>query len=261
MKQLIINADDCNLTAGVTRGILLAHDRGIVTSTTLMMNLPLAEKTVKELKKRKTLGLGVHLNVTFGKPLTKPSQISSLLKSGGIFRRPDDYQKNPPQVKDMIREYDAQVNFFEDRFGNRPDHLDTHHHLHDRPVFFQALVSVARKWKLPVRRCHFFQKGSDPVSDTGSEPFCFSGLKTTDYLYGNLAAKFLWGPVSFWGVVRNLPEGTSEIACHPGFYDAELARMSSLRRMREVELKLFSDGKLRKKLSGLGIELVHFSQI
>ena len=257
MKRLIINADDCNLTAGVTRGILLAHDRGIVTGTTLMMNLPLTEKTVKELKKRKTLGLGVHLNVTFGKPLTKPSQVSSLLKSGGIFRRPDGYQKKTPQVKDVIREYDAQIKFFENRFENKPDHLDTHHHLHDRPVFFKALVSVARKWKLPVRRCRFFQKGSDP----GSDPFCFSGLKTTDYLYGNLATKFLWGPVSFWGVVENLPEGTSEIACHPGFYDTDLARASSLCRMREVELKLFSDGKSRKKLAGLGIELVQFSQI
>ena len=252
MKQLIINADDCDLTAGETRGILLAHDRGMVTSTTLMMNLPLSERTVKELKKRKSLGLGVHLNVTFGKPLAKPSQISSLLKSGGIFRRPDDYQKKAPQVKDVVREYETQIKLFENRFGRNPDHLDTHHHLHDRPVFFKALASVAGKRKLPIRRSKLFQEL--PSRET-------SGLKTTDYLFGNLAAQFLWEAGPFGGVVENLPEGTSEIACHPGFYDTDLVRVSSLRRMREVELKLFSDAKLRKRLAGLGIELVRFSQI
>ena len=252
MKRLIINADDCNLTAGVTRGILLAHDRGMVTSTTLMMNLPLADKTVRELKKRKLLGLGLHLNVTFGKPLSRPSQVSSLLKSGGIFRRPDDYQKKKPQLKDIIREYETQIKLFEQRFGRKPEHLDTHHHLHDRPVFFQALASVAKKWKLPIRRSKLF--GELPARET-------SGLKTTDYLFGNLAADFLWELGPFGGVVETLPEGTSEIACHPGFYDAELARASSLRRTREIELKLFSNGKLRKKLTGLGIELIRFGQI
>ena len=251
-KRLILNADDCNLTRGVTRGILWAHDRGIVTSTTIMMNLPLSDPTVGEIKKRKSLGLGIHLNVTFARPLSRPSKIPTLLKPDGTFRRPDDYQKKPPSEKEITREYEAQVKLFEARFEKKPDHLDTHHHLHDHPLFFRALASVARRRRLPVRRSSIFQRSL--ARET-------TGLKTTDYLFGNLSAAFLWEPVSFGGVVENLPEGTSEIACHPGFYDAELRRVSSLRQAREQELRLFANPQLRNKLAGLGIELISFSQI
>ena len=251
-RQLIINADDCNLTAGVTRGILLAHDRGVVTSTTVLMNLPLSEETVKEIKKRRTLGLGIHLNVTLGMPLSSPSKVHSLVKPDGFFRRPADYEKKRPSIQDLIREYAAQIRLFEKRFGRMPDHIDTHHHLHDRSGFFEAYASVARKWKVPVRRCQFFQKLGERET---------TSLKTTDYLFGNLEAKFCWTPEPFWGVVENLPEGTNEIACHPGFCDTSLRKISSLTDAREKELNLFSDGKLRKRIANLGVELTHFNRI
>ena len=157
-----------------------------------------------------------------------------------------------PSEKDLIREYEAQVKLFEKSFGKKPDHLDTHHHLHDHPVFFHAFTFVAKKWGLPVRRSSLFQEWA------GRET---AGLKTTDYLFGNLEARFLWQPTPFCGVVENLPEGTSEIACHPGFCDAKLRQVSSLREMREAELRLFADPKLRKKLVELGVELIRFSQI
>ena len=152
MPRLIINADDCNLTPGVTRGILKSHDEGILTSTTVLINLPLEEKTVRELKMRRELGLGIHLNVTLAGPVSRVSRIPSLLKPGGIFCRPPDYQEKPPSVKEIITEYEAQIRLFEKRFQKLPDHLDTHHHLHDHPLFFGALASVAKKWKLPIRR-------------------------------------------------------------------------------------------------------------
>lgn len=216
------------------------------------MNLPLPDETVRQLKKRRNLGLGVHLNVTLGKPLSLPSQIKTLLRPEGVFRRPEDYRKKPPAQQDLIQEYEAQLRLFEKRFGTKPDHIDTHHHLHDAPVFFKAYISVAKKWKLPLRRSSQFQNLS--VKEAAS-------FKTTDYLFGNLGAKYLWEPVSFWGVVENHPEGTGEIACHPGYYDAQLRQISSLRQMREVELRLFSDPNVKKKVSKLGVELINFSQI
>lgn len=249
-RRLIINADDCNLTPGVTRGILRAHEQGIVTSTTVMMNLPLSQKTIRELKKRRGLGLGVHLNVTFGEPVSPKLAIRSLLKSEGIFKRPRDYFHKRPAVKEVAREYDAQVRLFEKRFGRKPDHLDTHHHLHDDPLFFEALARVAGRWKIPIRRSRIFQQS--PV---------LQGIKTTDYLFGNLEAHFYWQRDSFLGIAENLPEGTSEIGCHPGYCDAELRRVSSLQEIREKEFNLFSDKRLRKTLSNLGLELIRFSEI
>lgn len=253
MKRLIVNADDCNLTRGVTEGILKAHEEGIVTSTTVLINLPLEEHTLRELKKRRGLGLGLHLNVTLGEPVNLPSEVSSLVRADGRFRRPNEYQEHPPAPKDLLREYEAQVRLFVKDFGRKPDHLDTHHHLHDFPVFFQVLAQVAKRWKLPIRRSHIFQ-----IATHGK---LTRRLKTTDYLFGNLQVRYPWRWDPFLSLMEHLPEGTSEIACHPGFKDARLRKISSLVDSREVELNLLSSKRLRKEISRLGIELVRFSEI
>ncbi len=253
MRQLIINADDFNLTPGVSRGILRAHDEGVVTSTTVLINLPLEGGTLREIKKRKKLGVGLHLNVTLGKPLNPPSQVPTLVKEEGRFRRPEDYLKKMPSLKDVLREYDAQIRLFKESFGRLPDHLDTHHHLHDHLVFWRALSSLARKYRFPLRRSRIFQLGNFNGE--------LEGLKTTQYLFGNLEARYIWEREPFWGVIENLPEGTSEIACHPGFCDQKLRQISSFREGREAELKLFSDRVLRQKVADIGVELIRFNQI
>lgn len=258
-RRLIVNADDCNLTPGVTCGILAAHDRGIVTSTTLMMNLPLEPQTVKEIKKRSRLGLGVHLNVTLGRPLNLPSKVRSLIvDSEGNFKRPADYLKRLPSIQEVVREYSAQITLFEKKFGQKPDHLDTHHHLHDHPLFFRALAECARQWRLPVRRSRTYlspQRCLTPLRGQMFRP------KTTDYLFGNLEASTYWQKDSLLALLQNLPPGTSEIACHPAYCDPFLRQISSMKEVREKELSLFVDGKLRKLLRLLGIELIRFSQI
>lgn len=252
MRQLIINADDCNLTEGVTCGILEAHDRGLVTSTTVLVNLPLETETVRRLKRCRRLGLGLHLNVTLAVPVSPPARVCSLLKNGR-FRRANDYAKHAPPLQELIREYEAQIKLFRKHFGTKPDHFDTHHHLHDREPFFKAVATVARRWKLPIRRSQMFGR-EGYVKETKT-------LRTTDYLFGNLEARFIWEKNPFLGVVETLPEGTSEIVCHPGYCDAELRRISSFQEAREQERKLFSDSQLRKVLSELGIELARFSEI
>ena len=75
IKKLIVNADDFGLSEGVCLGILKAHRDGILTSTTCMMNMENIEKYLEMTKAYPNLGLGVHLNITVGKPLTKVSFI------------------------------------------------------------------------------------------------------------------------------------------------------------------------------------------
>ncbi|MBI2167710.1 MAG: ChbG/HpnK family deacetylase [Candidatus Omnitrophica bacterium] len=251
-RRLIVNADDFNLTPGVTRGILKAHDQGMVTSTTVLINLPLELALVRQASRRNRLGVGLHLNITLGKPVSPPGKIRSLLKPEGNFRRPFDYGEKKPALGEVIREYEAQIRLFEKRFRKPPDHLDTHHHLHDDPLFFQALSQLARRWKLPVRRSLIC------LSPERGQAFL---PKTTDYLFGSLDATSYWQKDPLFSVLRNLPLGTSEIACHPGFCDRQLRQISSMREAREKELKLFSDRRLRQELARFEIELTNFSQI
>src|SRR5262245_43308522 len=60
---LVVNADDLGYSSGVNRGIFEAHDRGIVTSTSLMVHRSAAEAAVAETWSRPELGVGLHFDL------------------------------------------------------------------------------------------------------------------------------------------------------------------------------------------------------
>ena len=86
-RRLIINADDFGMTEGISEGIIKAHLEGVVTSTTLMANMPAAAYAIKLAQKTPDLGVGIHLNLTTGRPISTPekvrtwiNQVHSILK-------------------------------------------------------------------------------------------------------------------------------------------------------------------------------------
>ncbi|MBU9889367.1 MAG: ChbG/HpnK family deacetylase [Candidatus Omnitrophica bacterium] len=252
MKQrvLIVNADDCNLTPKVTEAILGAHANGIVTSTTVMLNLRVAPDVVREILASKKLGLGLHLNLTFGEPLSKPALVKSLVDKTGRFKRLPDYLKKFPPTGEITEEFRAQFQRFVRLFKRLPTHVDIHHHLHDHLPFFDALAVLARKHGLPIRWSRLFAEPNIKVS-------C-KGLRTTDNFYGNLDPHTYWTDEVLRHLLFTLPEGVSEVMCHPGWVDDELCAISSLTFPREREYQLFSSNELRRYIARLGIKLTHF---
>ena len=107
IKKLIVNADDFGLSEGVCLGILKAHRDGILTSTTCMMNMENIEKYLEMTKAYPNLGLGVHLNITVGKPLTKVSFIDEK----GNFKSRDTYKNREAIVlqEELYQEWKAQI--------------------------------------------------------------------------------------------------------------------------------------------------------
>src|SRR5207244_5428601 len=85
-RSLIVNADDYGLTAGVSRGIIDAHRRGIVTSTTLLVNRPVDPALIEALQSS-GLGVGLHMNLTLGPPVAPAKRVASLLDGEGRFVR------------------------------------------------------------------------------------------------------------------------------------------------------------------------------
>ena len=73
--KLIINADDFGLCRGVNKAVVEAHTTGVLTSATIMANMPASDEAIVIAKKTPTLGVGVHLNVTDGKPLSLDSDV------------------------------------------------------------------------------------------------------------------------------------------------------------------------------------------
>lgn len=250
-RNLIINADDCNLTEGVTRAILECHDAGLVTSTTFMINLPTELATIKALKKRKKLGVGLHLNVTVGAPVHKVA-CEAITDFTGFFNK-DIYTQEEPlttaQSRAVAREYRAQVEKFKQTFKARPTHLDTHHQVHDREDFLKILYAVAKEQKLPVRRSNLF----------GLRKNSYRGVKTTHELLGDLRVSGYWRRKELERGLAKLKPGLSEVMAHPGYVDDSLRGVSSLRTGRFHERRLFTSEYLRKSIESKGIRLVNYT--
>ena len=110
IKRLIVNADDYGLSEGVCLGILKAHRDGILTSTTCMMNMENIKKYLEMTKDYPNLGLGVHLNITVGKPLTNVSFVDEK----GNFKSRDTYTNREAIVsqEELYQEWKAQIEKF-----------------------------------------------------------------------------------------------------------------------------------------------------
>ncbi len=247
-KTLIVNADDGNLTPGVTRAILDCYDRGILSSMTWMVNLPQDEAQVNAVTARKGLGVGLHLNLTFGTPVSKPESVRSLLTPEGQFRKVGLQLAKLPLAADARKEYRAQIEKFRKIFNRLPTHLDTHHQVHDHPFYLALLADISNDYKRPLRR-------SKLLAETLSYDFHFL---TTDFLWGDLDPAGYWRKAKLENTLKNLPDGVSEIMCHPGRNDKDLQAVSSFTTGRAEEAALFAQPAWRKFLQAQGIRLSHF---
>ena len=249
-KILIVNADDCNLTRGVTEAILDCHDQGILSSATFLINLQVEAWTVRALRKRKTLGVGLHLNVTLGKPVSKFMSVRSLAGKDGFFRKVGEQLNRLPSPEEIAAEYQNQIDLFKRCFAKAPTHLDTHHQVHDRPFFFRVLREIAKHNRLPIRRSSLMLRREFSPTPRG--------IRTTDFFFGNFSPQGCWRETALRTVLACLPEGVSEIMCHPGRSDSDLAKISSFTHGREEEYRLFRSAEIKDWLKYFSVRLSHF---
>ena len=154
MVKVIINADDFGYSRGINFGIMDSHLQGVLTSTTLMANMPGFEHAVELKKAHPTLGVGVHMVLTCDRPLL--STHKHIVKENGAFYHVKDYQSGvakmtPEAAEEVEREWTAQIEKVL-AAGIQPTHLDSHHHTHlMAPETTAIAVKLARKYNLPLR--------------------------------------------------------------------------------------------------------------
>ncbi|MBN1657806.1 MAG: ChbG/HpnK family deacetylase [Anaerolineae bacterium] len=280
VRKLIVNADDYGRTAGVSRGILEAHRDGIVTSTTIMVNLPDAERYLVDALAQPKLGVGLHLTFTEGRPLLPPAEVPGLVDTAGHFYDHHTLWAGAEAVPvgQLAAELAAQVERFTRLAGHLPDHLDCHHFVHLYPPFFQVYADLAAFHRLPLRVP--FPANTDFRTAAHELGFLeefprdiVRGLVTTDSAL--LRARGLAHPdhfdATFFGrdavtlvhlleILEHLPEGVTELMCHPGYDDPSLAG-SSYRAEREAELALLTHPVVSERIAELGIELVTYTAV
>ena len=153
---LIVNADDFGISEGVNRGIVEAHLKGILTSTTVMANMPAFEQAAQLRRDHPSLAAGVHLNLTAGNPLLPPHQLPSLVDREGHFLGGRRLLLGLTLGRVDLRQAEAELSAQLERAisaGFSPDHLDSHHHLHCHPMLQPIVVRLAQRYGIRAIRC------------------------------------------------------------------------------------------------------------
>jgi chitin disaccharide deacetylase len=230
----------------VSRGILETHRTGIVTSTTVIVTRPIDEALIEALQ-GSALGVGLHLNLTLGAPVSDPRRVPSLVDGQGIFRR-DPAEVISHASKDEARiELGTQIDAFRQLMGRFPTHLDTHHHVGQEPPILDLVLDFARAIKVPVR-------SQDTAVRTAARRL---KLRTPDHFIGEAGPEPCWTMARVLAELAALPEGVTEFMTHPGHYDEDLS-YSRYGRQRETEVGGLTDPRARELIEREGIRLTHF---
>jgi chitin disaccharide deacetylase len=287
VRSLIVNADDLGWTEGVNRGIAEAHLHGIVTSASLLANGRAFESAVKLALTTPGLGIGVHLNLSDGPPAADPETITSVVNDRGeLSGGPENLllrlARRSMRLEEAESEWDAQIQKIRDT-GIRPTHLDGHKHVQMLPGLFDIALGLAKRHGIPAIRISLEDSRLRTALSSGAQQggvvikqgFQARGLKllardareqaerwgiaTADYFCGIAQT----GALAREGVLRLLeilPEGTTELMCHPGYVDAELENSPTrLKACREAELAIFTDTQVRNLVASQGIRLIDYA--
>jgi len=260
--RLIVNADDFGFARDVNEGIVEAHRNGILTATTLMANGSAFEHAAALARETPSLDVGCHLVLVQGQSVLDPSRAlpATIKDLAGALMRGDlpVYDELSAQVRRIAAA------------GIRPTHIDTHKHTHLLPPVLTAVARVARedgiRW---VRRP--FDFGIDAKARVTKRIVTFGmrmtrpafaralgDLRTTDHFTGFQATGTL-DAAGLIDALERLPEGLTELMCHPGKLGPELRAASTrLKESREIERAALTSPEARHAIERRGIQLVNY---
>jgi len=282
-----VNADDLGWTAGVNRGIAEAHRNGIVTSASLLANGGAFAEAVELARDTGGLGVGVHLNLNDGPPVAPRESVPSLVNEAGEFEGGPDglllkIATRGLSMREVEIEWGAQISKARDA-GIEPTHLDGHKHVHMLPGLFEIALRLAKRYGIGAIRVSHEASSLRAALSTGERRAAVvlkqgvqarglkllardarkqaerAGVSTADY-FGGIAQT---GELTKEGVarlLRSLPEGTTELMCHPGYADDALRKTSTrLQSSRQKEVEILTDKEIRNLVASQGIRLIDYA--
>ncbi|HEY6863470.1 MAG TPA: ChbG/HpnK family deacetylase [Burkholderiales bacterium] len=228
-RSLIVNADDFGQTPGVNRGIIAAHENGIVTSASLMTHGAAVREAVDYALSHPALGLGLHADLG-----------EWFFRDGAWHAR---YQRvRVEDAGEVARELAAQLDAFQRLTGRAPTHLDSHQNVHMREPARSCFAQAAARWNIPLRACA-------------------PGFHWCGDFYGQTAEGLPFPqairPESLVRIIETLPAGVTVLVCHP----AERADLeTTYLHERRIELATLCDRRVRAALASRGVALRSFEE-
>lgn len=287
LRRLIINADDFGLTPGVNRAIAESHQRGIVTSATLMSNSRAFVAAVDLARTMPNLSVGCHVVLVDGEPILPANQVSSLLENesqfpttfGAIAKLALRKKLRPPEIE---AEVTAQVRRIQSE-GLKVSHVDSHKHVHMLPIIGDAIIRAAKACRIRAIRNPFIPARPLAFAHLARRPKLWTrytetrilrryhahfrkqvsdaGMVTPDGSFGVISTGALDAAL-FRAIINSIPDGTWEFVCHPGYVDADLGMIRTrLRESREKELAVLTSEEARTILNERDIQLISYADL
>jgi predicted glycoside hydrolase/deacetylase ChbG (UPF0249 family) len=228
-KKLIVNADDFGQSDEVNQGIIRSYEKGILTSASLMVRYPFAEKAA-EYAHKNNLDIGLHVDL--GEWI--------LLQDGWKAL----YEVVPvDNTEAVMEELNNQLEAFFRITGKKPSHLDSHQHVHMRKTIQPVFIELARQLNVTLRRC--------------SSKVVYCGNFYGQHQDGSPNQDAI-SPVALMQIINNLQNGITELACHPGI-NIEINTM--YKKERDLEVDSLCNDEVKGNITGKGVELISFAGI
>lgn len=272
-RRVIITGDDFGLAEPVNEAIEDAHCRGVLTTTSLMIGERAAADAIERARRNPSLRVGLHVALCEARPVSPPEAIPDLVDARGELFGPLRAFANflRPGVRDQIeREIRAQFEAY--RAAGLPlDHVNAHNNMQLHPVVLPILLRVAREYGATALRLPYeplyaswraARRGLLPrlLGSLGQLPWVLyvkrraraAGFDVNDYFFGMYDCGAL-DEALFVRFVQNLPEGVSEIHCHPATRRCPELDRTMPRYRHEAELAALTSDGVRAALAASGV--------
>ncbi|MFA5422859.1 MAG: ChbG/HpnK family deacetylase [Phycisphaerae bacterium] len=280
-KRLIINADDFGKSPRVNEAVERAHTQGVLTSTTIMTNMDYFEDAVAIARKLPRLGVGVHLNLFAGRPVSREPYVKCLTDSDGNFRYSPGTLALLTTFRNDIRkaiktEMSAQIQRLIDS-GLYPTHLDSHKHLHFFPAVHPIVCSLARRFKISaIRYCRESAELSNvpwPLSmpDAKRAAKLMRAMAVFNRLYDEefFKTQATFGLTHVGRIDTNYIKAltlytsteTAELMTHPAVENNAADAGKPLKMNHRTEFEALCDERTKKYIRDADIELINYSQL
>lgn len=276
MKRLIVNADDFGMANAVDLGIIKGHREGIITSASILAGGESAGHAARLAAENPGLGVGVHLCLTGIRPVLDAAKLPTITKDGRLLPGPLAFMSRLSlglvDKAEIRAELSAQVRRAVE-LGITPTHLDGHQHLHVMPGVFPIVVEIAREFGIRAVRFPVGPStgGMGPVSalekffleslaGNQRKRIATSGIVRPDRFYG-LAQTGRLTASDVVRIIKALPDGTSELMCHPGIRDDAAVVKLGWGNGWQTELDAVTDNSLKSVIESCGVELVSYKDI
>lgn len=223
MKHLIVNADDFGAGRGINRGIVEAHRDGILTSASLMVDMPGSEEAARLAAALPRLSVGLHAVLTG--------------EDGAPVVDFDERERCRTELHRQVRRF-AQLT------GGSPTHLDSHHNVHRDPRLLPRFLELAEEYRLPLR---------------GHSSARYFAAFYGQWDGGEVHLEWISPASLVHMLAADIGPGVTELSCHPGYVASDFR--SSYSGERETELRTLCDSAVRRAIGELGIALIDFRDL